>query len=174
MWPESLTNPTALRPGRLDPGLVHARSSRSYYQVSQAIAQALETLVFDSETLAQIGTAIGSGRSVFLYGPPGNGKSTIAEQVAAMLTDEILIPYAVEAFGHSIRVTSRVKPSRSTVADHSRRKRKTWKSPAAKRGVTGAGRLADAPFRSLAASLRSQTLSFATRRSVSSISRRSR
>ena len=50
-------------------------------------------LVISDDMLARIGPAINSGRSMFLYGPPGNGKTTVAEQVGRLvLGDTIWIP----------------------------------------------------------------------------------
>ena len=66
--------------------------------------QAFHNLVLAPETVEQVGTALGSGRSVFLYGPPGNGKSTIAERLIGLLSQAIYIPYAFEYNGQIVRV----------------------------------------------------------------------
>lgn len=68
------------------------------------VEQAFSHLVLPRATLNRLGPAINSGRSMFLYGPPGNGKTTIAEAIAQLLRGDIYIPYAVEADGHIIKV----------------------------------------------------------------------
>ena len=53
----------------------------------------------------KIGPALISGQSLFLYGPPGNGKTTIATRMARLLArDPIYIPYAVSEDSHIIKV----------------------------------------------------------------------
>jgi predicted ATPase with chaperone activity len=75
--------------------VVHQRTMR----------QALSHLVINEETFSQLGPAVNSGRSVFLFGHPGNGKTAIAESVGEMiLGDAMYIPYAVEIGGQIIRV----------------------------------------------------------------------
>jgi predicted ATPase with chaperone activity len=69
------------------------------------IKRAFAHLVIGSEMLRQFGTALNSGSSVFLYGPAGVGKTTIAETLSRVLAeDEVWIPYAVEVDGQIITV----------------------------------------------------------------------
>jgi predicted ATPase with chaperone activity len=69
------------------------------------IARAFDHLVMDRETLRQLGTALNSGSSLFLYGPPGVGKTTIAEVLSRVLAeDKVWIPYAIEVDGQIITV----------------------------------------------------------------------
>ncbi len=73
------------------------------------LKQVLQHLVISDELLGRIGPAINSGRSIFLYGPPGNGKTTIAEVVGRMiLGDDMWIPYSIDVDGQIIRVFDNV------------------------------------------------------------------
>jgi len=70
-----------------------------------SMKKALSNLVLEDSVFAKIGPAANSGKSMFLYGPPGNGKTTIAEAIGKMiLKDEMYIPYAVEVDGQIIKV----------------------------------------------------------------------
>ncbi len=68
------------------------------------VRQALQHLVLDDQTLTQLGTAVVSGTSVFLYGPTGTGKTAIAESLPAIYEDQVWVPYAVEIDGQIITV----------------------------------------------------------------------
>jgi hypothetical protein len=71
----------------------------------ETVKAAYDGLVINSAMFDKIGPALNSGRSVFLYGPPGNGKTTIAKGMARLLgRDPIYIPYAVEVDGQIIKV----------------------------------------------------------------------
>ena len=71
----------------------------------RVVRQALSHLVLNERIFSQLGPAVNSGRSVFLYGPPGNGKTVIAESVGMMIFgDNIYVPYAVEVDGQIIKV----------------------------------------------------------------------
>jgi hypothetical protein len=63
-----------------------------------------EGLVIGPEMLEQLGPASVSGKPLFLYGPPGNGKTTIATRLGAIWDDRIILPYALYVEGHVIRV----------------------------------------------------------------------
>jgi predicted ATPase with chaperone activity len=69
------------------------------------IERAFAHLVLNKNTLRQIGTAINSGGSIFLYGSTGAGKTTIAETLSQVFAhDRVWIPYAVEIDGQIIVV----------------------------------------------------------------------
>lgn len=69
-----------------------------------SIRQAFSHMIVSESLLQQLGPAINSGRSIFLFGHAGNGKTSIAEAVARLLSDAVIIPYAVIVDGQVIRV----------------------------------------------------------------------
>ena len=69
------------------------------------VRRAFNHLVLDDETLWQLGTALNSGAAIFLYGPFGVGKTTIAETLSRVLAeDAVWMPHAVEVDGQIITV----------------------------------------------------------------------
>jgi len=68
------------------------------------VQKSLSHLVLNAETINKLGPAINSGRSMFLYGPPGNGKTVIAKSIIRMLKGSVYIPYTVIVDGQIIRV----------------------------------------------------------------------
>ena len=80
-----------------------------------AIRQAFVHLVISDALLQQLGPAINSGRSIFLFGHAGNGKTSIAEGAAALMSDAILIPHAVVIDGQVIRVFDPIHHDRMPV-----------------------------------------------------------
>jgi predicted ATPase with chaperone activity len=73
------------------------------------MSQALSHLVMEDLLFHKIGPAVNSGKSIFLYGPPGNGKTTIAESIGRMiLGGDMYIPYTVEVDGQIIKVYDEV------------------------------------------------------------------
>jgi hypothetical protein len=61
-------------------------------------------LVFEDSIVEHIGPALNSGRAILLYGPPGNGKTSVALSFASVFSDVIYVPYAVIVEGQIIRV----------------------------------------------------------------------
>src|SRR3984893_6810966 len=70
-----------------------AEVSRAFYQ-----------LVLNQEMLSRLGTALTSGTSMFLYGPSGTGKTTIANTIPAVYDDYVWIPHAIEVDNQLISV----------------------------------------------------------------------
>ncbi len=84
---------------------IQARSVRSIEITPNEINNAFEHLVLDSQVLTQLGTAVLSGRAIFLYGATGTGKTTIAEALGRLFYDDrVWVPYAVEVDGQIITV----------------------------------------------------------------------
>ena len=84
---------------------VRLQSVRKVEVHANDVKRAFAHLVIDDGTLRQFGTALNSGSSIFLYGPPGIGKTTVAETMSRVISqDEVWIPYAIEVEGEIITV----------------------------------------------------------------------
>ena len=83
---------------------VRAQSVRDAEVHADDVRRAFQRLVLPEETMDQLGTAMVSGRSIFLYGPSGTGKTAIAETLPQIYDDEVWIPYAVDVDGQIISV----------------------------------------------------------------------
>ena len=62
----------------------------------RALRKAFSDLVVSDRLLDQLGPAIISQTSIFVYGPTGNGKTSLAERMLRVYQDAVRIPYAVE------------------------------------------------------------------------------
>ena len=69
-----------------------------------AINNALSDLNINPKLLSNIGQAIHSGRGMFLFGSPGNGKTSIAERITKSFGDTVWIPKCISAAGEIIRL----------------------------------------------------------------------
>jgi hypothetical protein len=77
----------------------------------------LGELIVEDHIIESIGPALNSGRAILLYGPPGNGKTSVALSFANVFSDVIYVPYAVIVEGQIIRVFD---PSLHTVLESPR------------------------------------------------------
>ncbi len=70
----------------------------------QRVHESVGELDLPKNIIEQIGPALNSGRAILMYGPPGNGKTTVALRMTSVFHDVIYVPHAVEVEGQIIRV----------------------------------------------------------------------
>ena len=80
------------------------QSIRKHKMTRDRLTSAMGHLILPNELLDQLGPAITSGRSILMYGPPGNGKSSISHGIREAVGDKIYVPRAVEYAGQVITV----------------------------------------------------------------------
>jgi len=68
------------------------------------IEEALSELVLAPHVTDALARTLHSGRCALLYGPSGNGKTSVLEAFARHLKGQVLVPFAMYAYGHIIRV----------------------------------------------------------------------
>jgi hypothetical protein len=78
----------------------------------ESIRGAFSHLVLNRRVLDQLGPAIAAQHSLFVYGPPGNGKTVISQAIRGVLPGDIVIPHALSIDGHIIRVYDPVNHER--------------------------------------------------------------
>lgn len=64
----------------------------------------LAHLTVNADLTEKLGPAVNSSRSLFLYGPPGNGKTSLAEAISAMFGGEVFVPHCLEIDSQIIKV----------------------------------------------------------------------
>jgi predicted ATPase with chaperone activity len=82
------------------------RQSRGRIQVtSRHMHQVINNLTFSEKTFHRLGPAVNSGTSIFIYGPPGNGKTSVARSIGNLILSQTMyIPYSIYVDGQVITV----------------------------------------------------------------------
>ncbi|WP_299611414.1 ATPase [uncultured Tateyamaria sp.] len=83
---------------------VKRQSIRNIMVTRQQLVGAMGHLVLPEDLLDQLGPAVSAGRSILMYGPPGNGKSSISNGIRDALGDNVYVPRAIEYAGQVITV----------------------------------------------------------------------
>jgi predicted ATPase with chaperone activity len=73
------------------------------------VRRAFRHLVLSERVLDQLGPAIAVRHSLFLYGPPGNGKTVISQAIRHLIVGDLAIPHALAVDNNVIRVFDPVK-----------------------------------------------------------------
>ena len=84
--------------------MLRAEFARSPEVKPEYVTSALSQLVLTPEAVEMAGLAVSSGRSLFVYGPSGNGKSSIGRQIHAAMRGDFWIPYAISVRNNVIRL----------------------------------------------------------------------
>jgi predicted ATPase with chaperone activity len=83
---------------------MYAFKDSTHGQVNrERVRKAFSHLVISQRVLDQLGPAINAGHSMFVYGPPGNGKTVISQAIHKLLEGDFYVPYALEVEGSIIR-----------------------------------------------------------------------
>jgi len=95
------------------------RQSKHRIAVKQSdMRRLLSQLVISNSTFEQLGPALNSGTSIFLYGPPGNGKTSVARAFGNLiLQQDMYIPYALFVDGQVIKLYDSVNHQRAPDED---------------------------------------------------------
>ncbi len=83
---------------------IKRQSIRNIQITRRQLKIAMGDLILPPDLMGTLGPAVSAGRSVLLYGPPGNGKSSIANGIRAALGDNIYVPRAVLLGGQIMSV----------------------------------------------------------------------
>ena len=83
---------------------VEAQSIRGAAVTRDNLERSMEHLIINNHMFQQLGPAVNSPRSVLFYGPPGNGKSSIADGIRNAYSDNIYVPEFIEYAGNVISV----------------------------------------------------------------------
>ncbi|SEK53878.1 ATPase [Roseovarius nanhaiticus] len=108
---------------------VKRQSIRNIQITRQQLTGAMGHLVLPPTLLDQLGPAVSAGRSILMYGPPGNGKSSISNGIRDAMGDKIYVPLAIEYAGQVITVYDPIVHSKAeaeTDDPNSLRRRRTF------------------------------------------------
>ena len=83
---------------------VERQSIRNIQVTREQLVGAMGHLVLPDSLLDHLGPAVSAGRSILMYGPPGNGKSLISNGIRDALGDRVFVPRAIEYSGQVITV----------------------------------------------------------------------
>jgi energy-coupling factor transporter ATP-binding protein EcfA2 len=84
--------------------MVEVQTIRNIAVSEESVRKAFSHLIVNEGLLKLLGPAVSSGRAIFVYGPTGNGKTTIAETIGKILPGTIYIPYAMIVTGQIISI----------------------------------------------------------------------
>jgi predicted ATPase with chaperone activity len=84
---------------------VELQAQRRFLVTAEDVRGAMTGLILSDEIIGRIGPAVNSHESVFVYGPPGNGKTSIAKAIGlSLLPGNVMVPHAIYEDGQVIKL----------------------------------------------------------------------
>jgi predicted ATPase with chaperone activity len=84
--------------------MVEFQTVRNIVVAEENVKKAFSHLVVGEGLLRLLGPAISSGKAIFIYGPAGNGKTTIAESIGRLLPGKLYMPHSIIVMGQIISI----------------------------------------------------------------------
>src|SRR5437899_10928110 len=81
---------------------MHALERARGHLDRERLKEGFSHLIVRDEMIDLLGPAVNAGKAIFLYGPPGNGKTVIAEGMGRALGGDMYVPYAIDVDGQTI------------------------------------------------------------------------
>ena len=122
---------------------VRACMAAKPYLNRDRLATGFGSLVVSKGMFDQLGPAVNSGKSLFLYGAPGNGKTVLAEGIGRAYGDEMHMPFALDVDGQTITMydpVSHVLVGGNRGSERQRRRQLGLRSPLGAHRAAGGGR----------------------------------
>jgi predicted ATPase with chaperone activity len=83
---------------------VRAQNIRSEKPRRKQLEAAFSDILVSPDLVGQLGPAINAGKGMFIYGPPGNGKTTVAQRITRCFGQTIFVPHAIVEDGQIIKL----------------------------------------------------------------------
>lgn len=84
--------------------MIESQTIKNIVVSEQSVKKAFSNIIISNNLLKRLGPAISSGKAMFIYGPPGNGKTTIAEIIGKVLPGTVYMPHSLIVGGQIICV----------------------------------------------------------------------
>ncbi len=84
--------------------MMHEQSIHNLVVDEVQLRASLQGMEFEDDVIQNLGPAVNSAHSIFLYGAPGNGKTSLCERIVSTFGSSLFIPYAVDVQGQIIRL----------------------------------------------------------------------
>ena len=82
--------------------MIESQTIKNIVVSEQSVKKAFSNIIISNNLLKRLGPAISSGKAMFIYGPPGNGKTTIAEIIGKVLPGTVYMPNSLIVGGQII------------------------------------------------------------------------
>jgi predicted ATPase with chaperone activity len=98
--------------------IINSQTEEAPVVSEEDLRQGISHLTVPKSITDKLGPAVNSGKSLFLYGPPGNGKTSLAEAISRMFGGEVFVPHCLEIDDQIIKVYDPLSHAAITLESH--------------------------------------------------------